>query len=83
MFRFFSAGSPGEVLGSAAFANGEIYIQDPATSLAPSLPDYTQVNSALDLCAAPGGKTLMLAERLRPGVKFVAADRSQIGRAHV
>ena len=75
-FRFFSAGSPGEVLGSAAFARGELYIQDPATSLAPSLPDYTQVGSALELCAAPGGKTLMLAERLKKGTRLVAADRS-------
>ena len=75
-FRFFSAADPGGVLGSTAFADGEIYVQDPATSLAPSLPDYTQVNSALELCAAPGGKTLMLAERLKPGTKLVAADRS-------
>ena len=75
-FRFFSAASPGELLASGAFANGELYVQDPATSLAPSLPDYTQVGSALELCAAPGGKTLMLAERLRAGAKLVAADRS-------
>lgn len=75
-FRFFSAADPGEFLDSAAFRNGEAYVQDPATSLAPSLPDYTQINSALELCAAPGGKTLMLAERLRAGAKLVAADRS-------
>jgi len=74
-FRYFS-GSPGEVLASENFKRGEIYVQDPATSLAPSLPDYTQIRSALELCAAPGGKTLMLAERLKPGAKLVAADRS-------
>ena len=61
---------------TAAFRNGEAYVQDPATSLAPSLPDYTQINSALELCAAPGGKTLMLAEKLKRGAKLVAADRS-------
>ena len=75
-FRFFSAADPGEFLDSAAFADGEAYVQDPATSLAPSLPDYTQVGSALELCAAPGGKTLMLAERLKKGARLVAADRS-------
>ena len=75
-FRFFAVEDPAGVLGSAAFARGEMYIQDPATSLAPSLPDYTQVNSALELCAAPGGKTLMLAEKLREGAELVAADRS-------
>jgi len=74
-FRYFS-GVPGEVLDSDSFRRGEIYVQDPATSLAPSLPDYTQVNSAIELCAAPGGKTLMLAERLRSGARLVAADRS-------
>ena len=75
-FRFFAAPDPQEFLNSEAFLRGDCYIHDPATSLAPSLPDYTQVNSALDLCAAPGGKTLMLAEKLRPGAKLVAADRS-------
>ena len=75
-FRFFSAENPAEVLGSESFARGEIYVQDPATSLAPSLPDYTQVGSALELCAAPGGKTLMLAEKLGKNAKLVAADRS-------
>ena len=75
-FRFFGSGDPAGVIGSPAFRRGEIYVQDPATSLAPSLPDYTQINSALELCAAPGGKTLMLAERLRPGARLVAADRS-------
>ena len=75
-FRFFSVADPAAVLDSESFERGEIYVQDPATSLAPSLPDYTQVNSALELCAAPGGKTLMLAEKLKRNAKLVAADRS-------
>lgn len=75
-FRFFSAAEPRRILDSEAFRAGGIYIQDPATSLAPSLPDCTQVSSALELCAAPGGKTLMLAEKLRPEARLVAADRS-------
>ena len=76
-FRFFAAPDPQELLNSEAFRRGDYYIHDPATSLAPSLPDYTQIKSALDLCAAPGGKTLMLAERLRSAAKLVAADRSE------
>ena len=76
-FRFFAAPDPQELLNSEAFLRGDYYIHDPATSLAVSLPDYTQIESALDLCAAPGGKTLMLAERLRKGAKLVAADRSE------
>ena len=75
-FRFYRTGSPGEILASPQLANGEIYIQDPATSLAPSLPDYSKVNHALDLCSAPGGKSLMLGERLKAGAMLTAADRS-------
>ena len=76
-FRFFAFPEPEKLLDSEAFRRGDCYIQDPATSLAPSLPDYTQIRSALEVCAAPGGKTLMLAERLAPGSEFVAADRSE------
>lgn len=76
-FRFFSVADPEKLFDSEAFRRGEYYIQDPATSLAPSLPDYTQIRSALEVCAAPGGKTLMLAEKLAPGSLLVAADRSE------
>lgn len=75
-FRFFIADSPAELLESAALREGRIYIQDPATSLAPSLPDYAGVKRVLDLCAAPGGKSLMLGERMAPDAVLVAADRS-------
>lgn len=66
-FRFFRACSAARLLESAALRDGRIYIQDPATSLAPSLPDFNGVKSVLDLCAAPGGKSLMLGERLAGG----------------
>ncbi len=75
-FRFYFSEDPGRVLGSEALRRGEIYIQDPAASLAPSLPDFSGVRSILDLCAAPGGKSLMLAEQMEPGATLVAADRS-------
>ena len=76
-FRFFRACSAARLLESAALRDGRIYIQDPATSLAPSLPDFTGVKSVLDLCAAPGGKSLMLGERLAGEGRLVAADRSE------
>ena len=62
-FRFFRACSAARLLESAALRDGRIYIQDPATSL--------------DLCAAPGGKSLMLGERLAGEGRLVAADRSE------
>ena len=76
-FRFFCARSAARLLESSALRDGRIYIQDPATSLAPSLPDFTGVTSVLDLCAAPGGKSLMLGERLAGEGRLVAADRSE------
>ena len=76
-FRFFRAWSAARLLESAALRDGRIYIQDPATSLAPSLPDFNGVKSVLDLCAAPGGKSLMLGERLAGEGRLVAADRSE------
>lgn len=76
-FRFFRARSAARLLESSALRDGRIYIQDPATSLAPTLPDFTGVKSVLDLCAAPGGKSLMLGERLAGEGRLVAADRSE------
>ena len=75
-FRFFESEKPGAVLESAALRTGRIYIQDPATAAAASLPDMAEVKSILDVCAAPGGKSLLLAARMNPGTRLVAADRS-------
>ena len=76
--RFFLA-EASAVLDSEALKRGGFYIQDPAASLAPSLvPEPEKIRSALDLCAAPGGKALMLAEMLTaPNLRFVAADPSE------
>ncbi len=58
-FSFFTA--PAEkILTSSAMAEGKFYIQDPAASFAVSLIDPGKIKSAADLCAAPGGKALML-----------------------
>ncbi len=74
-FRFFRSADPGAVLNSEAFRQGYLYVQDPAASMAPSLANGGE-KSILDLCAAPGGKTLMLAELAAPGAKIIAADVS-------
>ncbi len=51
---------------------GALYLQDPATSIAPQLLDPRAGETVVDLCAAPGGKSLLLADLLegqarRPG----------------
>lgn len=76
-FRFFESKKPGAVLESGAPGKGRIYVQDPATVAAASLPDLAGVRSILDVCAAPGGKSLLLAARMNPGTRLVAADRSE------
>jgi 16S rRNA (cytosine967-C5)-methyltransferase len=61
-----------ESLGS--FREGGFYVQDPSTLLAVHLLDPRPGQRVLDLCAAPGGKSLAIAERLGPGGGVVAHD---------
>ena len=74
-FNFYTADAS-SVLKSCELADGKIYIQDPATGYAPSLPDYSAVKSAVDICAAPGGKSLMISENLSSDGILTAFDRS-------
>ncbi len=55
--------------------NGDIYIQDPTTSLAPSFIKVDKAGKIWDTCAAPGGKSLLLASKVPDGV-VIASDRS-------
>ena len=57
------------------FESDELYAQDPATALAPVMLAPHDRQRVLDLCAAPGGKTLMLSELTANGV-VIACDRS-------
>lgn len=52
---------------------GRIYLQDPATRLPVDLLDPKPGESVLDLCAAPGGKSLLIADRMQTG-QLVAVD---------
>jgi 16S rRNA C967 or C1407 C5-methylase (RsmB/RsmF family) len=52
------------------------YIQDPASVLAARLLDAPAAGRVLDLCAAPGGKSLVLAERFAATGQLVLNDRS-------
>jgi len=48
----------------ALLKEGRIYLQDPVTRLAVDRLDPRPGESVLDVCAAPGGKSLMIADRL-------------------
>jgi len=54
---------------------GAAYVQDPATRLAPEMLNPSAAGTVLDLCAAPGGKSLHLAERVGSGGCVVCVDQ--------
>ncbi len=56
---------------------GLIYIQDPSTSLACRLLDPQSGETVLDACAAPGGKTALLAALMENQGRIVASDSSE------
>lgn len=55
-------------------AEGRLYVQDPATRLAVELLAPEAGETVLDLCAAPGGKSLALADALGGAGRVVAMD---------
>ncbi len=62
------------VTNVTGFESGQITVQDASTRWAVALLDPQPGERILDLCAAPGGKTAMIAERVaEPGV-LVALD---------
>jgi len=63
-----------EVTGLPGLAEGDWWVQDLAASLPARLLGPGQGRTALDLCAAPGGKTLQLAAA---GWRVIALDLSE------
>lgn len=57
-------------------ANGQIYLQDEASQLVAQMLDSRPGDGILDLCAAPGGKTTLIADRAGDDALIIAADRS-------
>ena len=80
-YTFYSTTTPPKVFKTDWLETGSIYIQDPATVLAPSLLQIEENDIVLDMCAAPGGKTIALSEKLN-GAYLIAAD-SSIRRQHI
>jgi 16S rRNA (cytosine967-C5)-methyltransferase len=76
-WHFYESARPGALFKTDWLEKGRIYIQDPATAFAPSLPEINGGERIADLCAAPGGKSLMLAERMGRRGELIAADKSE------
>jgi len=60
-----------------SFRSGGFYVQDPSTLLAVHLLDPQPGERILDACAAPGGKTTYIAQRIGNQGCLVAQDRME------
>ena len=67
------AGLKGEVSAWPGFAEGRWWVQDASAAVPARLLAVKPGETALDLCAAPGGKTLQLAAA---GARVTAVDKS-------
>ncbi|HEV2835477.1 MAG TPA: 16S rRNA (cytosine(967)-C(5))-methyltransferase RsmB [Pyrinomonadaceae bacterium] len=56
---------------------GQIYLQDEASQLVAQTLNLHAGERALDLCAAPGGKTTLMAKRVEDSAMIVASDVSE------
>jgi len=70
-FYEIPAGRWGEV--EPLLKSGQIYLQDPATRIAVELLAPQETEVVLDGCAAPGGKSLLIADTMKRG-KVIAMD---------
>jgi 16S rRNA (cytosine967-C5)-methyltransferase len=57
------------------YQNGSITIQDPSAALAAKLANPEPGQKVLDLCAAPGGKSFLLAELMKNQGEVIAIDK--------
>ena len=57
-------------------SEGQIYLQDEASQRVAEILGVHSGERVLDLCAAPGGKTTLMADRAEDNALIVAADRS-------
>ena len=71
VYEFESAPAVNSLPG---FAEGWFYVQDPSTLMAPAQMEVTPGMTVLDLCAAPGGKTTMIAQLMGDDGLVVAED---------
>jgi len=84
--------SGGDAASSEAYRAGEINFQDEASQMVAHIVGARASQSVLDLCAAPGGKTILLARAAGASGRVIAGDlrehrlramREQLARTRV
>lgn len=73
--RYYTVPRGRRVEALDGFADGDFIVQDPSTAPAVEALDTRPGESVWDACAAPGGKTIALADAMRNRGRLVATDR--------
>lgn len=66
--------SGGDVAALPLFQSGEITVQDAASALTAAVADPKAGDTVLDCCAAPGGKSFAMAERMQGEGQVISCD---------
>jgi len=75
MYQLKAEGSPAAL---ESFAEGKFYVQDPSTLASVHALDPQPGENILDLCAAPGGKSTAIAERMNNTGNVLALDLDEV-----
>jgi len=74
--QFYIAEKPSLLFETNWLQEGVVYIQDPSTAAACNMYEAGNEGLILDLCSAPGGKTIILAEKSQGEGAVVSSDLS-------
>ncbi len=66
-----------DIAASDIFKSGKITIQDPSSTLSAILANPKEGNIVLDICAAPGGKSFLLAELMNNKGSVLSFDKHE------
>ena len=71
------------VIDSEPFRKGLVFVQDPTAHAAAMLMAARPGERILDLCAAPGGKSIVLAQQMQDRGEVIACDVDEVRLARV
>lgn len=80
---FFTAERTGAVTELRAFREGLVTVQDPAAALPALAADVKPGMRVLDACAAPGGKSFLLAQQMENSGSILSCDLHENKLRHI